>query len=214
MAAQPSLNDATFYRANGPARRRRKYDPTPEGDSLIAEAYRAQRLGNRRAVSVASARLGWPPHAVSKRAGELGLVRIKERRWSGEEESIIASFGHLTYTGIQQKLADAGFRRTCAAIAVKTTRLRIKSNLDGYSATSLALAFGVDSHKVLGWISRGLIAANRRGTCRLPAQGGDSWWIPQREVKRFIMRYPEEVDLARVEKFWFLDLITDGKICR
>ena len=94
------------------------------------------------------------------------------------------------------------------------TRLRIKRNLDGYSANSLALAFGVDVHKVLTWIRRGLLAGSRRGTFRRPEQGGDTWWIPKNQVKRFIIRCPEEIDLARVEKFWFLDLITDGKICR
>lgn len=123
-------------------------------------------------------------------------------------------FGHLAYNGIRQKLAAAGFRRSCAAIAIKATRLRIKSNLNGYSATSLALALGVDSHKVLNWMSRGLLAGSRRGTRRRREQGGDSWWIPKNQVKRFILRCPEEIDLARVEKFWFLDLITDGKICR
>jgi hypothetical protein len=33
-------------------------------------------------------------------------------------------------------------------------------------------------------------------------------------VRRFVMQAPEEIDLARVEKFWFLDLLTNGKICR
>jgi hypothetical protein len=183
-------------------------------DALIADAYLKQRQGDRRALKLVSARLGWPAHAVSKRAAELGLARIKEQPWSGEEEQIMFRFAHLPYTGIQRKLADAGFRRSCGAIAVKTTRLRIKSNLDGYSATSLALAFGVDVHKVLTWIGRGLLVGSRRGTSRRPEQGGDTWWIPREHAKQFVMRCPEEIDLARVEKFWFLDLITDGKVCR
>ncbi len=214
MAAQPCITNATLFRSSDCLNRKTKYSPTAAIDALIAEAYRRQRQGDRRAIKLVSARLNWPAYAVSKRAAELGLVRIKEQRWSEEEESVLLRFGHLAYSGIQRKLAEAGFHRSCAAIAVKTTRLRIKSNLDGYSANSLALAFGVDSHKVLNWIGKGLLAASRRGTCRQEEQGGDSWWIPKNEVKRFVMRYPEEIDLARVEKFWFLDLITDGRICR
>jgi len=214
VAAQPCITNEALVESTRRLSGRKKYLPTALVDSLIAEAYRKQRQGDRSAVKLASARLGWPAYAVSKRAAELGLVRIKEQRWTQEEEQIIYSFGHLAYSGIQHKLAQAGFWRSCAAIAVKVTRLRIKSNLDGYSAHSLALAFGVDVHKVLNWIARGLLGATRRGTSRRREQGGDSWWIPKNQVKRFIFRCPEEIDLARVEKFWFLDIVTDGKICR
>jgi hypothetical protein len=93
-------------------------------------------------------------------------------------------------------------------------RLRIKQNLDGYSACSLASAFGVDVHKVCRWIQRGLLQAKPRGTARTDKQGGDTWWIPMAAVRHFVMRAPEEIDLARVEKFWFLDLVTGGEICR
>ena len=79
---------------------------------------------------------------------------------------------------------------------------------------ALAAAFGVDAHKVCTWIHRGLLRADRRGTDRTRQQGGDTWWIPISSVRKFILRAPEEIDLARVEKFWFLDLLTGGKICR
>ena len=216
MAAQPQIYPAEeiFSERSGRTPARRKYQPTAAIDAVIAEAYRKQRQGNRRAIKNASAQLGWPSYAISKRAAEMGLVRIKEKPWATHEVQVITDFGHLSYTGIQRKLAEAGFQRSCAGIAVKVTRLRIKSNLDGYSATSLAAAFGVDAHKVLTWMRRGLLASSRRGTLRRPEQGGDSWWISREQVRRFILRYPEEIDLARVEKFWFLDIITDGKVCR
>ena len=61
-------------------------------------------------------------------------------------------------------------------------RLRIKQNLDGYSANALALAFGVDSHKVTHWIQRNMLRATRRGTERTERQGGDTYGSP---TKRF-----------------------------
>jgi hypothetical protein len=59
-----------------------------------------------------------------------------------------------------------------------------------------------------------MLAAQSRQTERRKEQGGDTWWITIASVRRFILRYPEEVDLARVEKFWFLDVLTGGKVCR
>ena len=191
-----------------------KYIPTLAIDEQIRQAYARQRQGSKQALKSVALRLGWPVWAVTRRGAELGITRAKERPWSAEEEEILQRHGHLTWSGLQRALARAGFDRTCAAISVKTSRLHIKSNLEGYSACRLANALGVDAHKVLAWIRRGLLNAERRETERTPQQGGDSWWITNRDVKRFVMRVPEEIDLARVEKFWFLDLLTDGKICR
>jgi hypothetical protein len=115
-------------------------------------------------------------------------------------------------TGIQRKLKAAGFARSVAAIQIKLNRERIKSNLEGYSACQLAGAMGIDAKKVLRWIKDGVLKAERRGTDRLPQQGGDTWWISDQGVRRFVLRFPEEIDLARVEKIWFLNLVTNGKL--
>lgn len=114
---------------------------------------------------------------------------------------------------MQRKLAEAGFARSVTAIQVKVNRNRIKSNLEGYSACQLADALGVEAKKVVRWIQQGVLKAERRGTGRLPQQGGDTWWISDASVRRFVLRYPGEIDLARVEKIWFLSLLTNGKLC-
>jgi len=189
-----------------------KYRPTEQIDGRIREAYLRMRMGDRAALKVVSWELGWTRSAVSKRAAELGLTRVKERCWSDQEEQLLQRFGQLAPTGIQRKLSEAGFVRSVAAIQVKLNRDRIKSNLDGYSACRLADALGVDVKKVLRWIHRGILRAERRGTERLPQQGGDIWWIPDASVRKFILNFPGEIDLARVEKIWFLNLLTNGKL--
>jgi hypothetical protein len=200
--------------ADGAAvRYKRKYKPTPEIDAIIRNAYLKQRNGDRNALKAASRKIDWSRSAVCKRGAELGITRAKERPWTPEEEEMLERLGHLAPTGIRRRLAKAGFFRSVAAIQAKMNRCRIKANLDGYSACRLADAFGVDIHKVLVWIRRGLLKAERRGTERTAAQGGDIWWISHREVRRFILRAPEELDLARVEKIWFLDLLSGGKLC-
>jgi hypothetical protein len=142
----------------------------------------------------------------------MGIAQTKELPWSEAEVAILERWGHLTDIGIQTKLAKAAFHRSLTAIHLKVTRLRIKKNLDGYSATGLSKAFGVDGHTVIRWINRGLLKAERRGSTRVDAQHGDTYWITNNEVKQFIQAYPNEVDLGKVEKFWFLDLVTGGAI--
>lgn len=190
-----------------------KYRPTALIDSLIRDAYLRQRTGDRSALASATRQLGWTRSAVCKRGAELGIARTKEKAWSEPEQQLLEQFGHLAPTGIQRKLNEAGFSRSIAAIQVKINRNRIKSNLDGYSACQLADALGVDVRKVLRWIQQGFLKAERRGTQRMPQQGGDIWWISDRGVRRFVLRFPQEIDLARVEKIWFLNLLTDGKLC-
>jgi hypothetical protein len=190
-----------------------KYRPTARIDFMIREAYSKQRLGDRSALASVSRELGWTRSAVCKRGAELGLARVKETPWGEDELQVLERFGHLAHTGIQRKLAEAGFARSVAAIQVKVNRTRIKSNLDGYSACRLADGLGIDARKVLRWIQEGFLKGERRGTDRTPEQGGDIWWISDRSVRRFILRFPAEIDLARVEKMWFLNLLTDGKLC-
>jgi hypothetical protein len=190
-----------------------RYIPTAEIDDKIRHAYLRQRSGDRRALTVVRGDLGWSKAAIVRRGAELCVTRAKERPWCAAEEDILERFGHLTATGIQRQLARAGYQRSRAAVQLKATRLRIKRNLDGYSANGLATAFGVDPHKVCAWIRRGLLHAQRRKTIRSPEQG-DVWWIPISSVRKFVLRAPEEIDLSRVEKFWFLDILTGGKICR
>jgi len=214
-AALNQINWPLFDPKSEQARRfKRLHRPTEEIDRQITTAYQKYRMGDRSALAFLSAKLKWPRYAICKRGAELGLARTKEHSWTCAEESVLIKFGHLSWTGIQKKLSDAGYKRTVAAISLKSIRLKVKQNLDGYSANSLALGFGVDVHKILTWIQRGLLHAERRGTARTKEQGGDTWWIERRQVKSFVLRNPEEVDLTRVEKFWFLDLITNGRICR
>ncbi|MBV8072230.1 MAG: hypothetical protein JO270_20165, partial [Acidobacteriaceae bacterium] len=177
---------------------RARYIPTAEIDEKIKRAYSRQRSGDRNALRAVRGDIGWSKSAVVRRGAELCVTRAKERPWCAAEEDILERFGYLTAAGVQRKLMRAGFQRSRAAVQLKTTRLRIKRNLDGYSACALAMAFGVDAHKVCAWIRRGLLQAERRHTAYSPER--DTWWIPISSVRRFIMRAPEEIDLSRVEK--------------
>lgn len=125
---------------------------------------------------------------------------------------LLERWGHLSDGVIQRKLRAAGFHRSFNAVHLKMKRLKIKQNLDGYSANALALALGVDGHKVTYWINRRMLKATRRETERTELQGGGIYWITHRAVHDFVLAYPDEIDLRKVEKWWFLDLVTAGRI--
>ena len=113
---------------------------------------------------------------------------------------------------IRLKLMSAGYGRTVTAIHLKLKRMRFKSDPNFYSAKGLADAFGIDSHVVTRWIRAGCLHAERRGTNRAYQQGGDIYLIRERDVRRFILEYPTEIDLRKVDQLWFLDMITNGLV--
>lgn len=194
-----------------------KWISTPEIDELIRQAYHRLRVDrDRQALKAVSRRIGWPKHAISRRAEKLGLCGTfqKPKAWSDAEVKILERYGWMCLRRIAMKLAASGFHRTPEAVHIKLTRMRIKSNSDWYSANQLADAFGVDNHKVAHWIRWSWLKAERRGTDRNERNGGDMWVIHHEDVRKFALAYPEVYDLAKVEKFWFLDLITKGAICR
>ena len=79
-----------------------------------------------------------------------------------------------------------------------------------YSGKGLADALGIDSHVVTRWIKAGHLRPQFRGTKRTKQQGGDTYLIREKDVRRFILQHPTEIDLRKVDQLWFLDLISNG----
>jgi hypothetical protein len=194
----------------------RLYRPTPAIDAEISGAYLRFWTGcDRQALKACASRVRWPHWAVKKRGRELGFARASENRpWDPCEEALLLGWAHHSDATIVRKLREAGHSRTATAVHLKIKRQRIRATLDGYSGRSLAEAFGVDDHKIQRWIAAGQLKGERREQARTPQQGGNAWWIRHADVKAFVLRCPDEVDLKKVEKWWFLDLLTDGRICR
>lgn len=195
---------------------KRLYENTPETDKLIREAYeKLRKYGNRRALPVLRSKLGWPKHVIDKRGRELGLARTKEKPWSSEEKVLLEKWAHLSLKRISLKLRRSGFSRTETAIKLKLTRMLLtKDTLGYYNPTKIALAMGIDRHKVMGWIRRGWLRAEKKGTARTVQQGGDIYLVRTQELTRFLLNHPDEYELGPVEKFWFLDAISGGRLCQ
>ncbi len=197
----------------GKAQRRRKYIFNNQADQLIREVYLSRRDGKAMAsIHLLAKRLGMPHWALKKRARELGLARTKELPWSEAELAILSRYAWMSDERIRLKLKAAGYARTVTGIHLKLKRMRFKHDGRFYSACSLALALGIDPHAVTRWIKSGHLKAKLRGTARTEQQNGDSYLIQEKDVRRFILDHPTDIDLRKVDQLWFLDLITNGLV--
>ena len=189
-----------------------KYTIAEHQAAQIRKVYTS--IPQKGAVRDLAKRLGLPRWKVSKFAVNEGLIGVqkKEPPWSEKELSILEQGAHLTAAVLQRRLASAGFRRTEVGIVLKRKRMRFLSNLKGQSATTLALCFGVNAKTVIRYIEKGYLQAKKRGTARVPQQGGDEWFIRDRQIKNFVCSYPEFVDFRKVDKLWAISLLADGQM--
>ncbi len=188
--------------------RRQRWTSSDHIDAAIRRAY--QRTPAKGDIDALAAAVSRPRWWVTKRASKLGLVtpRFKEPDWTETERDIVHDNFHRSAKTIQRMLKRAGFVRTETAITVMGKRLGATRE-DPHHVTALGLAalMGVDAKTVAGWITRELLKARRRGTERTIAQGGDQHWIHLRDVRSFIIDNAAAVDIRKVDKFWFIDLL-------
>ncbi len=193
------------------AKRRRKYLFTDQIDQLIREIYLIHPGATTRpSIRMLAKKVGIPHWALKKRARELGLARTKELPWSEPELQILARYAWMSDERIRLKLKAAGYSRTVTGIHLKLRRMKFKHDPSFYSANGLAQALGIDSHAVSRWIKRGYLRAQLRGTARGEQQNGDIYLIREKDIRRFIVEHPTDIDLRKVDQLWFLDLLTNG----
>lgn len=194
--------------------RKRKYTFTDQIDQLIREIYLNRGAGKTKfSTKGLEMKVGIPHWALKKRALELGLARTKELAWSEPELEILSRHAWMSHERIRLKLKAAGYARTTTGIHLKLKRMRFKHDASFYSAKGLAQALGIDPHAVARWIKQGHLKAKLRGTARGESQNGDVYLIHEKDVRRFILQHPSDIDLRKVDQLWFLDLITNGLVC-
>ena len=175
-----------------------KYELDDMGRTLILTRY---RNGASQIMAYFEAR-GIPAWRVHHWARALGVARIKDRTWPPEDIAYLkAHWGKQSIRLIAKQL-----KRSCSAIKNKANRLQLGCSWqrdDGYTLRSLSEAMGCHTSKVQRWLTDGKLKATRSEVSPL------IWHITDAEVRAFVKTYPSEVDLARVDKYWFLGLIFD-----
>jgi hypothetical protein len=176
----------------------RKYILDERAESILRRHYDS----NPETIDALCRVLGVPRYTIKRWAQVLGLARPIDRNWTEQDIAYLeANFHRLHVSTLARKL-----KRSTTAVALKARRLGIRKCGEGYTLQSLALALGVDVHKVSRWVEQGLIKASRRQTDR----DRDPYYISEKAVREFIVNYPLEVDTRRVDGLWLIDLLANG----
>ena len=125
---------------------------------------------------------------------------------------ILQQFAYLGAENLQRRLRRAGYKRSITGITIKRKRMKFSKYAEGYSAHALGEYLGVDGHFVTCAIKAGRLKAKRRGTRRVKAQGGDSFYVSEKAVRDYILTYLNEIDIRKVEKHWFVGVLTGWEI--
>ncbi|MFH1777582.1 MAG: hypothetical protein ABH952_08520 [Candidatus Omnitrophota bacterium] len=194
-----------------------KYFITPQIEREIINLYQKKAsMGSDRYESHCkdlAEKYGLPRWKITRYAQRKGLIAVgkKEPDWSEKEMRILEKHAEKVPERIQIHLRKAGFTRSLIAIVLKRKRLNLLAQyrIEGQSARVVAECLGVDVHAVTRWIKLGHLKATRRGTKRTELQGGDHWEIKTKDLRDFVINYLVEIDLRKVDKFWFVDLLTN-----
>lgn len=223
QAARPLFPDQTDEQIRGAARRYRircenrlpqkKQTLTP---LMEAELRREYRTGARPDLKGLADRLNVRYDWLKWQAGHLGLSHpVRGPGWSAAEDAILEAgieAGHTPQT-ISRKLQKAGFYRGSASIVNRKETLRWKVTRDKLSAREIADFFGVDHRAVTRWIHKGWLPAKRGtgfyagATKTLPDPDQQNWAVSYKNLRKFMLRHPNEWDPRRIRQEILLDIL-------
>jgi hypothetical protein len=152
-----------------------------------------------------------PRWALYQRALKIGAVQSchQKRKWEDKEVKILKKNARYAPLTIKKQLERAGFKRSIESIVLKRKRMRLLSNLERMSACLCAEFFGVDLHWILNQIRSGLLKAE---VIRHDREGKTNYFIREEELRNFIITHPALVDLRTVEKYYFIELVVNGRV--
>lgn len=193
-------------KAPGYQRQVETYFSTPHIDEAIRRYY--EGTPRKGGMAKLAHQLRRPASWVSARARQLGCVqpRFMEPDWSDAEVTLLRAHAAKVPQSISRVLARHGYRRTAGAINNKLRKLRCdRTDNEHYTSRQLADLFGVQQYVVSGWIKKGWLYAKGKGTDR----ENDIFAIHHKDVRRFVIENAAAIDIRRIEKHWFIDLLAN-----
>jgi len=187
-----------------------KYTFTPEIDKEIHYTYSINIDSKPRVINLAR-KYRVPRWAIYQRALKIGAVTSSHQKkpWVEQEIRILKKYARYDPQTIMKRLAKAGFQRSMASIVLKRKRMRLLSNLEGMSACLCAEFLGVDLHWVLNHINTGSLKAE---VIRRDRENKANYFIREEDLRKFIIINPDLIDLRKVEKYYFIELVANGAI--
>jgi hypothetical protein len=175
-----------------------KYLFTPEMDNEILYTYSINTDSKPRLLNLAK-KFNMPRWAIYQ----------QKKPWTDKEIKLLEKNAKYTPQTIKKRLEKAGFNRSAASIVLKRKRMRLLSNLDGMSAALCAEFLGLDLHRVLNYVGQGLLKVE---VIRRDREGKVNYHIREKNVRKFIINNPDMIDLRKVEKYYFIELLANGVV--
>lgn len=147
---------------------------------------------------------------VTKQAIRLGLViaHRKEPPWTAAEDQLMRSVPLHDPNRCAEIFREHGFARSPTAIVVRCKRLDLSRRYrETLSANAISRILGVDSKYVTAEIIAGELAATKRETKRTIQQGGHPWSVTPADLRSYILKRLDRIDLRKVEKFAFIQIV-------
>lgn len=131
-------------------------------------------------------------------------MKMERRPRTGAELDRLENMvGQVSTATIANKLG-----RPESSVVNKLRRLGTPRRVrDGYTMRELELYLGEDHHKITKWIQGGWLQDRLRGTRPRGRRGNDIHRIREEDVVEFIRNHPQEINLGKVDRVWFLDLV-------
>jgi len=184
-----------------------KYKIEPHWLPIIQKTY-AEGTGNGEIKALAK-RMRVPRTKITNLARAHGWIprrRCSDHYWSPEELAVVESMPEHSPSAVYDEMVRRGYNRPISGIEVQRAKLRVMSMRENMTANDMALCLGVESHAVLRAIKTGKIAAKK-------APGYEKkYMIKPKAARRYIIDCLPEIDFRKIDKYWLVDLLTDGKM--
>lgn len=189
---------------------------TPEQDELVRRIFSTTSMKARRdAMTKLLPQLAPIDHvAAYKRAVDLGCLyplKAGGAPWTEPELAILEASAHCPIDTIRSRLRRRGYRRSNGAIIKQRlerhgTRAECRLSADVYSASQAADLIGSQPCLIGSYIRRGWLRAEQIDM----AAGRYEYHIRAADLRQFVMQHTAYVNLERVDKYAFVDLLCPG----
>lgn len=158
-------------------------------------------------VTQVAQKLGRPENGVQAMVQQLGLAKRKDRprAWTTEEEERLEElFNAHPPLKVAYKLG-----RSVQGVEAKARRMGLRSrDRDGwYTAFDVGRILGTSACWVQRRIAAGMLKPTPQHGERPGKAGGKHWRISQRELKRVIRTYPEEICEGNIDVVEIVDVL-------
>lgn len=153
-------------------------------------------------------KLGVSYHAVKWQAKRMGLCKIilqPSRNWGSSEDDLLKELIGLYSTRTVAEMLG----RSINAVVIRLSRLGIspRTSRDGwYTKKDVCYVLGIDHRKAQYYIDKGMLRATRHNG-NSNDHVGAVWHIKRLDFKKFIRRYPEELNGRNVDLVQILDVL-------